>query len=100
MLVPSKQLFRFKLNTQHTSTIAFLFPWIALIVVAAHFPKAGAVVLDEFDAGDPFGLFQKYQSGMTTRTGPPCSRAMGLPSQEWASSTPSSSNTSRFTLVV
>src|ERR1051326_5157137 len=47
-----------------------------------------------------FALFQKYQSGMTTRTGPPCSRGIGFPSQLCARSTFESAKTDVFTLVV
>ncbi len=47
-----------------------------------------------------FALFQKYQSGTTTRTGPPCSRGIGFPSQLWASRTFESANTEVFMFVV
>src|SRR5258706_6342605 len=36
------------------STIAVFFPRIAFVVIAAHFPEAGAVFHREFDPGHPF----------------------------------------------
>src|SRR5690348_9218570 len=45
------------------SAIALLFPRIAAIMIAALFPKARAVLRDQFDALDPFRAFPEIELG-------------------------------------
>src|SRR5712691_4137444 len=41
--------------------VAFLFPWIGVIVVAALFPETGAVALHKLQAIEPLGAFVEVE---------------------------------------
>ena len=50
------------------------------VAVAERFPEAGPVLIQELNAAEPLHTLQAYRSGMTARSGPPCSGDSGSPS--------------------